>query len=63
MKWKLLAVVIRALAFSLQIKYKSKAEKMKKDFTVVTDTPVYVQNVISALNLSEVSVSLTFQLL
>ncbi|XP_068051192.1 nebulin isoform X5 [Anomalospiza imberbis] len=35
------------------IKYKSKAEKMKKDFTVVTDTPVYVQNVISALNLSE----------
>lgn len=34
---------------------------MKKDFTVVTDTPVYVQNVISALNLSEVSVSLTFQ--
>ncbi|XP_014748736.1 PREDICTED: nebulin, partial [Sturnus vulgaris] len=35
------------------IKYKSKAEKMKSDFTVVTDTPVYVQNVISALNLSE----------
>ncbi|XP_014104767.1 PREDICTED: nebulin isoform X9 [Pseudopodoces humilis] len=35
------------------IKYKSKAEKMKKDFTVVTDTPVYVQNVLSALNLSE----------
>ncbi|XP_062354717.1 nebulin [Cinclus cinclus] len=35
------------------IKYKSKAEKMKKDFTVVMDTPVYVQNVISALNLSE----------
>lgn len=34
---------------------------MKKDFTVVTDTPVYVQNVLSALNLSEVSVSLTFQ--
>lgn len=34
---------------------------MKKDFTVVTDTPVYVQNVISALNLSEVSVSLTSQ--
>lgn len=33
---------------------------MKKDFTVVTDTPVYVQNVLSALNLSEVSVSLTF---
>ncbi|XP_065493851.1 nebulin [Caloenas nicobarica] len=35
------------------IKYKSKAEKMKSEFTVVTDTPVYVQNVISALNLSE----------
>ncbi|XP_027551735.1 nebulin isoform X1 [Neopelma chrysocephalum] len=35
------------------IKYKSKAEKMKSDFTVVTDTPVYVQNVLSALNLSE----------
>ncbi|XP_065696594.1 nebulin isoform X1 [Patagioenas fasciata] len=35
------------------IKYKSKAEKMRSEFTVVTDTPVYVQNVISALNLSE----------
>ncbi|XP_057271555.1 nebulin isoform X15 [Pezoporus wallicus] len=35
------------------IKYKSKAEKMKNDYTVVTDTPVYVQNVLSGLNLSE----------
>ncbi|XP_074001751.1 nebulin [Numenius arquata] len=35
------------------IKYKSKAEKMKNDYTVVVDTPVYVQNVLSALNLSE----------
>lgn len=33
---------------------------MKSEFTVVTDTPVYVQNVISALNLSEVSVYITF---
>ncbi|KAM6269277.1 nebulin isoform 6-T6 [Porphyrio hochstetteri] len=35
------------------IKYKAKAEKMKSDYTVVTDTPVYVQNVLSGLNLSE----------
>ncbi|XP_064010978.1 nebulin [Pogoniulus pusillus] len=35
------------------IKYKSKAEKMKSKFTVVVDTPVYVQNVLSGLNLSE----------
>ncbi|XP_049672890.1 nebulin [Accipiter gentilis] len=35
------------------IKYKSKAEKMKSDYTVVMDTPVYVQNVLSGLNLSE----------
>ncbi|KAM6397852.1 nebulin isoform 13-T13 [Pluvialis apricaria] len=35
------------------IKYKSKAEKMKNDYTVVIDTPVYVQNVLSGLNLSE----------
>ncbi|XP_069717733.1 nebulin isoform X27 [Phaenicophaeus curvirostris] len=35
------------------IKYKSKAEKMKSEYTVVTDTPVYVQNVLSGLNLSE----------
>ncbi|XP_055668112.1 nebulin [Falco peregrinus] len=35
------------------IKYKSKAEKMKNDYTVVTDTPVYVQNVLSGLNASE----------
>ncbi|XP_062493750.1 nebulin isoform X18 [Pezoporus occidentalis] len=35
------------------IKYKSKAEKMKNDYTVITDTPVYVQNVLSGLNLSE----------
>ncbi|XP_019325985.1 PREDICTED: nebulin isoform X29 [Aptenodytes forsteri] len=35
------------------IKYKSKAEKMKNDYTVVMDTPVYVQNVLSGLNLSE----------
>nr|XP_009664794.1 PREDICTED: nebulin [Struthio camelus australis] len=35
------------------IKYKSKAEKMKNDYTVVMDTPVYVQNVLSGMNLSE----------
>ncbi|XP_074729946.1 nebulin [Strix uralensis] len=35
------------------IKYKSKAEQMKNDYTVVMDTPVYVQNVLSGLNLSE----------
>uniref|UniRef100_A0A8C4VD44 Nebulin n=1 Tax=Falco tinnunculus TaxID=100819 RepID=A0A8C4VD44_FALTI len=35
------------------IKYKSKAEKMKNDYTMVTDTPVYVQNVLSGLNASE----------
>ncbi|XP_061861193.1 nebulin [Colius striatus] len=35
------------------IKYKSKAEKMKSDYTVVMDTPVYVQNVLSGMNLSE----------
>ncbi|XP_074450152.1 nebulin isoform X3 [Larus michahellis] len=35
------------------IKYKSKAEKMKNDYSVVMDTPVYVQNVLSGLNLSE----------
>ncbi|KAM6349109.1 nebulin [Alca torda] len=35
------------------IKYKSKAEKMKNDYTMVIDTPVYVQNVLSGLNLSE----------
>ncbi|XP_068263704.1 nebulin isoform X4 [Nyctibius grandis] len=35
------------------IKYKSKAEKMKNDYTVVMDTPVYVQNVLSGLNASE----------
>ncbi|XP_053114280.1 nebulin isoform X5 [Hemicordylus capensis] len=34
-------------------KYKSKAEKMKSKYTVVTDTPVYVQNVLSGMNLSE----------
>ncbi|XP_060112958.1 nebulin isoform X4 [Heteronotia binoei] len=35
------------------IKYKSKAEKMKSNYTVVTDTPVYVQNVLSGMNLSD----------
>jgi len=49
------------LNFSLQIKYKSKAEKMKNDYTVVMDTPVYVQNVLSGLNSSEVSICVTFQ--
>ncbi|XP_062822060.1 nebulin isoform X17 [Anolis carolinensis] len=34
-------------------KYKAKAEKMKSKYTVVMDTPVYVQNVQSGLNLSE----------
>lgn len=33
---------------------------MKNDYTVVIDTPVYVQNVLSGLNLSEVSVCITF---
>ncbi|KAM9380178.1 nebulin isoform 3-T4 [Phaethornis superciliosus] len=36
------------------IKYKSKAEKMKEKFTVVMDTPAYVQNVLSGLNSSEI---------
>uniref|UniRef100_A0A8C2UGH7 Nebulin n=1 Tax=Coturnix japonica TaxID=93934 RepID=A0A8C2UGH7_COTJA len=36
------------------IKYKSNAEKMKNKYTVVMDTPVYVQNILSALNASEV---------
>ncbi|XP_015265715.1 PREDICTED: nebulin [Gekko japonicus] len=35
------------------LKYKSVADKMKSKFTVVTDTPVYVQNVLSGMNLSE----------
>ncbi|XP_074767044.1 nebulin [Athene noctua] len=35
------------------IKYKSKAEQMKSNYTVVMDTPVYVQNVLSGLNSSE----------
>ncbi|XP_010000558.1 PREDICTED: nebulin [Chaetura pelagica] len=35
------------------IKYKSKAEKMKDKYSVVVDTPVYVQNVLSGLNSSE----------
>ncbi|XP_050825092.1 nebulin isoform X47 [Gopherus flavomarginatus] len=35
------------------IKYKSKAEKMKNDYTMITDTPYYVQNVISGKNLSD----------
>ncbi|XP_048342751.1 nebulin isoform X4 [Sphaerodactylus townsendi] len=35
------------------IKYKSKAEKQKSQFTVVTDTPLYVQNVLSGINLSD----------
>ncbi|XP_019377966.1 PREDICTED: nebulin isoform X8 [Gavialis gangeticus] len=35
------------------IKYKSKAEKMKNDYTMILDTPVYVQNVISGKNLSD----------
>lgn len=34
---------------------------MKSKFTVVVDTPVYVQNVLSGLNLSEVSVCITFR--
>uniref|UniRef100_A0A674KBG9 Nebulin n=1 Tax=Terrapene triunguis TaxID=2587831 RepID=A0A674KBG9_9SAUR len=35
------------------IKYKSNAEKMKNDYTMITDTPYYVQNVISGKNLSD----------
>ncbi|EMP38771.1 Nebulin [Chelonia mydas] len=35
------------------IKYKSKAETMKNDYTMITDTPYYVQNVISGKNLSD----------
>ncbi|XP_042334160.1 nebulin isoform X3 [Sceloporus undulatus] len=34
-------------------KYKAKAEKMKSKYTVVMDTPVYVQNVLSGMNLSD----------
>ncbi|XP_040533023.1 nebulin isoform X9 [Gallus gallus] len=36
------------------IKYKSDADKMKSKYTVVMDTPVYVQNILSGLNASEV---------
>ncbi|XP_065607404.1 nebulin isoform X8 [Cyrtonyx montezumae] len=36
------------------IKYKSDAEKAKSKYTVVMDTPVYVQNILSGLNSSEV---------
>ncbi|XP_030309704.1 nebulin [Calypte anna] len=36
------------------IKYKSEAEKMKEKFSVVIDTPVYVQSVLSGLNSSEI---------
>ncbi|KAM6465183.1 nebulin isoform 38-T39 [Liasis olivaceus] len=35
------------------LKYKAEAEKMKSKYSVVTDTPLYVQNVISGKNLSE----------
>ncbi|XP_069052599.1 nebulin isoform X17 [Lepisosteus oculatus] len=35
------------------LKYKAKAEEQKKNFTVVTDTPTYVQAVISANQLSD----------
>ncbi|XP_033020609.1 nebulin isoform X10 [Lacerta agilis] len=35
------------------LKYKSKAKKMESNYTVVTDTPLYVQNVQSGMNLSE----------
>lgn len=34
---------------------------MKNDYTVVMDTPVYVQNVLSGLNASEVSVCIPFR--
>ncbi|KAJ6650412.1 hypothetical protein lerEdw1_009331, partial [Lerista edwardsae] len=34
-------------------KYKAKAEKMKSKYSVVMDTPLYVQNVLSGMNLSE----------
>ncbi|XP_077176167.1 nebulin isoform X9 [Paroedura picta] len=34
-------------------KYKSKADKMKSKYSVVTHTPVYDQNVLSGMNLSE----------
>ncbi|MBN3325457.1 NEBU protein, partial [Atractosteus spatula] len=35
------------------LKYKAKAQEQKKNFTVVTDTPTYVQAVISANQLSD----------
>ncbi|XP_039611119.1 nebulin isoform X5 [Polypterus senegalus] len=43
-------------AYNLQsnINYKAKAEEAKKNFTVVTDTPTYVQAVISANQLSDI---------
>ncbi|XP_062972627.1 nebulin [Elgaria multicarinata webbii] len=34
-------------------KYKAQAKKMESKYTVVTDTPLYVQNVLSGMNLSE----------
>ncbi|XP_048810014.1 nebulin isoform X13 [Lagopus muta] len=36
------------------IKYKSAAEKTKSKYTVVMDTPVYVQSILSGLNASEI---------
>uniref|UniRef100_A0A8C6YMV4 Nebulin n=1 Tax=Naja naja TaxID=35670 RepID=A0A8C6YMV4_NAJNA len=35
------------------LKYKAEAEKMKSKYSVVTHTPLYVQNVLSGKNLSE----------
>ncbi|XP_066477640.1 nebulin [Tiliqua scincoides] len=35
------------------LKYKAAAEKMKSKYSVVMDTPLYVQNVLSGMNLSE----------
>ncbi|XP_052531146.1 nebulin isoform X46 [Tympanuchus pallidicinctus] len=36
------------------IKYKSAAEKTKSKYTVVMDTPIYVQSILSGLNASEI---------
>lgn len=43
----------------LQIKYRTDGKKNFKNYTVVTDTPVYVTAVQSAVQLSDVSILLT----
>lgn len=50
--------IVHILSLS-QLKYKAEAEKMKSKYSVVTHTPLYVQNVLSGKNLSEVSICIS----